>query len=265
MGRKAWLPTWLWVLLTSAVLVTTAQSALAASSADQARSVLTSMATYLERHKTIEFTFDSSIEVITPEIEKIQYTSSGHAFVERPDKIRVARRGGTGELDLYFDGNTATLYGPGIKTYAQIPNVHSIDQLVDLMEHRYGFAGPGADLLLSNVYQALTADVLTARYLGVGVVGGVICDHVAFRNKETDWQVWVQIGPNAIPRKYVITSKTLAAAPEYTVVVRDWKTGVKINPSTFVFKPPSDAKKGTVGDLSGLDEYPHQAASGTEQ
>jgi hypothetical protein len=249
-------------ILVVGTLAAAAPPARAADSGAEARSVLKSMATYLEHQKTIEFTFDSSIEVITPTIEKIQYTSSGQAFVDRPDKLRVQRRGGTGELDLYFDGKSATLYGPGIKTYARIPGLHSIDQLIDALERQYGFAGPGADLLLSNAYQALTANVQSARYLGVGVVGGVTCDHVAFRNKETDWQVWVQIGPQAIPRKYVIISKTLAAAPEYSVVIRDWKTGMTIKPASFAFKPPADAKRGTVGDLSGLDEYPHALPSG---
>lgn len=265
MAERVRTAAWLAVLLIGAVIIVTVPEARAADSAAQARSVLKSMATYLESQKAIEFTFDSSIEVITPEIEKIQYTSSGHAVVERPDKMRVWRKGGTGELDLYFDGETATLYGPTIKTYAQVDHVQSLDQLIDTLEHRYGFAGPGADLLLSNVYQALMANVESARYLGVGIIGGVTCDHVAFRNKETDWQLWVQIGPEAIPRKYVITSKTLAAAPEYSVIVRDWKTSMKIDPATFTFKPPSGAKRGTVSDLSGLDEYPHPPALGDQQ
>lgn len=247
------------------LLVAVSTVARAADSASEAHEVFKSMADYLVKQKTIEFTFDSSIEVITPEIQKIQYTSSGHAFVERPDRIRVTRLGGTGQLDLYFDGKTATLYGPGIKTYAQIVEAKSINQLIDALEHKYGFAGPGSDLLLSNVYDAMMKGVLDARYLGTGIIGGFKCDHVAFRNQDTDWQLWVEIGPDPIPRKFVITSKTVAAAPEYTVVVRNWKTGMKINPDTFAFTPPPEAKKGTMSDLAGLDEYPHGPKPGEQQ
>ncbi len=230
--------------------------------ADDARSVLKAMTDYLVSQKTIEYTFDSSIEVITPEIQKIQYTSSGHALLERPDKLRVSRLGGTGELDLFFNGNTATLYGPSIKTYSEAGSASSIDQLIDELEHKYGFAGPGADLLLTNAYDTLMANVTDAKYLGTGIIGGVTCDHVAFRTHDTDWQLWVQIGPEAIPRKFIITSKTIAAAPEYSVVVTDWKTDIKVDPSAFVFTPPPDAKKGTLADLASLDEFPHSAAPG---
>jgi hypothetical protein len=240
-------------------------AARAENTAADARSVLKAMADYLVSQKTIEYTFDSAIEVITPEIQKIQYTSSGHALLERPDKLHVSRLGGTGELNLFFDGKTATLYAPGDKTYAEAGSASSIDQLIDELEHKYGFAGPGADLLLSNAYDVLMANVTDARYLGTGIIGGVTCDHVAFRTQETDWQLWVQTGAEAIPRKFVITSKTVAAAPEYSVVVTGWKTGVKVDPSAFAFTPPPGAKKGTLADLARFDEFPHGAAPGEHQ
>ena len=108
-------------------------------------------------------------------------------------------------------------------------------------------------------------NVTDAKYLGTGIIGGVTCDHVAFRTHETDWQLWVQIGPEAIPRKFIITSKTVAAAPEYSVVVTGWKTGAKSDPSAFIFTPPPDVKKGALADFAGLDEFPHSAAQGKQQ
>ncbi len=260
--RRRWLGSLALVAVIVGMMFAPVPAARAENTADDARSVLKAMADYLISQKTIEYTFDSSIEVITPDIQKIQYTSSGHALLERPDKLRVSRLGGTGELDLFFNGQTATLYGPGIKTYAEAGSASSIDQLIDELEHKYGFAGPGADLLLSNAYDTLMANVTDAKYLGTGIIGGVTCDHVAFRTHDTDWQLWVQIGGEAIPRKFVITSKTIAAAPEYSVVVTDWKTGAQFDASAFVFTPPPEAKKGTLADLAGLDEFPHSAALG---
>ena len=54
------------------------------------------------------------------------------------------------------------------------------------------------------------------------MVDGVECDHLAFRNLETDWQIWIERGERPLPRKYVITSKTVATAPQYTLRLRDW-------------------------------------------
>ena len=46
------------------------------------------MSDYLGSQKTIELTFDSDIEVITPQLEKIQFASSGEVLLSRPDKMR---------------------------------------------------------------------------------------------------------------------------------------------------------------------------------
>lgn len=55
----------------------------------------------------------------------------------------------------------------------------------------------------------------------------------AFRNFDTDWQLWVEVGEKPIPRKLVITSKTLNSAPQYTLRVKSWKTGVEPAPDAF--------------------------------
>jgi len=34
------------------------------------------------------------------------------------------------------------------------------------------------------------------------------------------------VGEQPVPRKLVITSKTLNSAPQYTLRIKDWKTGV---------------------------------------
>jgi hypothetical protein len=59
---------------------------------------------------------------------------------------------------------------------------------------------------------------------GRGVVDGVQCEHLAFRNFDTDWQLWIETGDKPFPRKMVITSKTINSAPQYTVRIKSWKT-----------------------------------------
>ena len=73
--------------------------------------------------------------------------------------------------------------------------------------------------------------------IGKGVIDGVECDHLAFRNLETDWQIWIESGAKPIPRKYVITSKGIGEAPQYTLRIKDWKTEVAAD--AFAFKAGS--------------------------
>jgi hypothetical protein len=44
--------------------------------------------------KSIAATFDSDIEIITPDLQKIQFTSSKKIKLNRPDKLRIRRTGG---------------------------------------------------------------------------------------------------------------------------------------------------------------------------
>ena len=86
--------------------------------------------------------------------------------------------------------------------------------------------------------------MIDAKHIGRGAIGGVECEHLAFRDHDTDWQLWVEVGANPIPRKFVITSKAVAGAPQYTLVIRDWKTDAPADETAFAFKPPEGAKKG---------------------
>ncbi len=229
---------------------------------DEALTILKGMSDYVGSQETIELTFDSAIEIITPEIEKIQFTSSGSALVSRPNKIRAHRVGGFSEVELIFDGSTASVNGKSVNGYVQLEVEGTLDDLIHALRAGHGVALPGADLLLSNSYEVLIADVLEAKYLGRGVVAGVECEHLAFRNFDTDWQIWVAVGDRPAPRKMVITSKTINSAPQYSVTITGWKTGVEPAPDAFVFSPPEGAELLSPDGLIELDELPQEHVIG---
>jgi hypothetical protein len=223
---------------------------------DDAARILKAMSDYVGSQKTISATFDSDIEVITPELEKIQFTSSGQVQLSRPDKIRVRRTGGYTDVEMIYDGKTVTLSGNHTKAYVQQDMTGSTDQMIDQIQAKLGVAMPGTDLLLTNSYDILTTDVIVGHHIGQGVVGGVECEHLAFRNADTDWQIWVETGARPIPRKYVITSKAVAGAPQYTLRITDWKTDAAMAADAFAFKPEADAKKIAIEAMRDFDEVP---------
>jgi hypothetical protein len=45
-------------------------------------------------------------------------------------------------------------------------------------------------------------------------------------------------------------------APQYTLVIRDWKTDVPVDETAFAFKPAEGAKKVEPNELATLDELP---------
>ena len=123
---------------------------------DDAARILKAMTDYTSGQKSISATFDSDIEVITPDLQKLQFTSSGQIRLERPDKLRIKRTGGYTDVDLVFDGKTVSLDGNNAKAYVQADVAGTIDQLIDRLQSTAGGAMPGTDLLLSNAFDELT-------------------------------------------------------------------------------------------------------------
>jgi hypothetical protein len=218
--------------------------------------ILKRMTDHVGAQQNITAIVDTDIEVITSELQKIQFASSSTLRLSRPNKIRVARRGGYADVEMIFDGKVLTIYGKNINAYAQVPLEGTTDQLIERLHTDFDVGAPGADLLSSDAYALLTDDVVDAKYIGHGVIGGIDCDHIAVRDQETDWQMWIERGSNPIPRKYVITSKAVTGAPQYTLVVRDWKAGEALTAEALTFTPAPDAKKAEAKDLVNLDEVP---------
>lgn len=227
-----------------------------------AAKILKVMSDYVASQTTISMTYGSDIEVITPDLQKIQFNSSGELLLSRPDKIRATRTGGYADVQFVFDGNTFTAYDKDHNVFAQTDSAGSLDQLVQRLRNEFFVEAPGADLLSSRVYDELIVDVLDAKHIGQGVIDGIECEHLAFRNQDTDWQLWVEIGPRPIPRKYVITSKTVAGGPQYTLRIKDWKTDAQISSDTFAFKLPANATKVDFKELAEIDEVPAGRAMG---
>jgi hypothetical protein len=247
-------------LVLAAVLA--AGSSLAQAQARDARAVLKAMSDYVSSQKTIELTYDSDIEVITPQLEKIQFTNSGDGLLSRPNKLRAHRVGGYAEVEMFFDGKTVGILAKSLNGYAQFDAPGTVDQLIVALRAGHGIAFPGADLLMTNSYETLVAGVMEAKHIGRGVIDGRECEHLAFRNFDTDWQLWVEVGDKPIPRKLIVTSKTMNNAPQYTLRVKSWKTDVTIAADAFTFVPPATAQKLGPEQLIYLDELPPSAPRG---
>ena len=216
--------------------------------------ILKAMSDYVTSQKSLSVTYDSDIEVITPTLQKIQFTSSGQVQLSRPDKLRAVRTGGYTDVEIIFDGKMLTVNNKDGNAFAQVESSGTVDQLIDTLRDQHGIAAPGADLLFSQPFDVMMADVIEMAHVGQGVIDGVECEHLAFRNVDTDWQIWIETGARPIPRKYVITSKAVTGAPQYTLRIKEWKTEVPAD--AFAFNAPQGAKKVALGDLADTDELP---------
>jgi len=222
-------------------------------SSQNAKGLLKAMSDYLAAQPSISMSFDSVFEVVSDQKQKFQIATSGTVDMTRPDKIHTTRKSGFSDTEMMFDGKTVSILGKGENAYVQAEVPGTVDNLIDQLRDRFNRQLPGADLLGTNVYEQLMADVTDVKDLGSGVIGGQECDHLAFRAKDTDWQIWIAQGPAPYPCRYVITSKGVDQAPQFSMTIRDWKAGAAVQGS-YTFTPPAGAKKLDAKDLANLKE-----------
>jgi hypothetical protein len=236
------------------------------ASADEAdaKRLLKAMSDYLAAQQALSFEYDAILEVITEDQQKLALASSGTLILNRPDKILATRSSGFADVEMLFDGKTLTLLGKNLNIYAQQDVPGTVDNLVDeLRQHNRPL--PAADLLLMDPYETLMLDVVDVKDLGSGVIGGAECDHLAFRSKEVDWQIWIAQGERPYPCRFSITSKSMKGEPQYSIQIRDWKAGAEVTTTDFTFKNPTDAKKVDLKNLEGTEELPQHFKIGEAQ
>ena len=69
----------------------------------------------------------------------------------------------------------------------------------------------------------------------------------------------METGDRPVPRKLVITSKTVNSAPQYTVQIKEWRTGVTTKTADFEFAVPKGAEQLDPNALIKFDELPESA------
>jgi len=246
-----------WVTVV-AVIGMAATASISAGQADQAdaKGLLKAMSDYLGAQKVISFDYDVNLELVSKQQQKMALASSGTLTLNRPDKLHLTRTGGFSNVEMVFDGKTLTLLGKNTNLYTQVESPGTIDQLVDVLRDKYHRPVPAADLLMSDPYKELMPEVNDVKDLGSGVIHGVECDHLAFRTKDVDWQIWIAQGSRPYPCRYVITSKKVTGWPQYTLDTWGWKTGTDVGSDGFKLEIPAGTKKLAPDEVPELNDIP---------
>lgn len=232
----------------------------------EAKQLLKAMSDYQAAQTAISFDYNATLEVVTNDKQKLGLASSGAVTINRPDKIRATRAGGFVDAETLFDGKVLTLLGKNANKYTQVEIPGTIEHLIDELKDKYDRPLPAADLLLSNSYTELMQDVYDSKDLGSGVINGVECDFLAFRKDEVDFQIWIAQGDRPYPCKYVVASKLVADGPQYSVEVRNWKTGNEASGDDFAFQNSTNAEKIDLKELQdNISEMPSNFTKGGGQ
>ena len=125
---------------------------------------------------------------------------------------------------------------------------------MDLACERFGITMPLEDFIRSDPHKDLLQKVTSGADLGTVNVTGVPCEHLAFTQTNIDWQVWIENGPRAVPRKFVITYKDEPESPQFTAIFSDWDFTTNLPDFVFQFEPPPGASEIKVKEMRASNQ-----------
>jgi len=196
---------------------------------------------YLKAAPQLSFRADIAYDDLLPSGQKILLGASYDAAVRRPDRIYTKYTGDAGAKDFWFDGKRITLYDPNLGVYATEPAPGTIDAMQEYLITHLGFSPPLGDFMASDPYATLRKRVQYGFYVGTTDVQGVSCHHLAFVEQNIDWQIWIEDGVQWVPRKLVITYKTIPGAPQFSAVLSNWDLATRPPDALFTPGIPADA------------------------
>jgi hypothetical protein len=220
----------------------------------RADEILRAMSTYMAGQTRFSLVADSSTEFLLTDGRKIQMTATSRALIDRERGMNVVRQGAVGDVRLVFDGTTVFLANEQNAIHLSIPATGGIDNALDEVRTVLGAeVVGGVDLLYANPYDGLMLGAESGEYLGQAWVGGVLTDHLSYRTPDIDWQLWVEADDTPAPVKYVITSKWMTGAPQFTVQVSEFVSPAEVVAADFLFVPLPGSREITVEELPDIN------------
>jgi hypothetical protein len=204
---------------------------------------LNEMGAYLRALKTFTVNADVTVEEVLDSGQKVDNALAIEIAARRPDKVRVYTTSAERSRKIYYDGKTVTIFGEKLGYYGAFPAPATIGETVELAASKYGLEFPLADLFLVGTDKFDTKAITEAIYVGPQLVGGVLCDQLAFRQPGVDWQVCIERGKAPLPRKLVVTGTDGDPAQPVRRSVLTWKAGSAPDAAAFTFVPPKGATR----------------------
>jgi hypothetical protein len=220
----------------------------------QAAHILKQMSDYLAGLKQFSFQADNTEDALLTSGQRIQYGKSVTVYVRRPNRIRADSVGdNNNDGQLFYDGKAITLMDRHKNSYTSIAAPPEINAALDYAIQTFNLRAPLADLIYSKGYEYLTDEVISGHYEGLHKVQGILCHHLAFRQQDVDWQIWIENNQTPLPRKLIITDNK-AHGLQFTARLSKWNTSAPLEDSLFTFAAPAKAER--IGILPAVAPAP---------
>jgi hypothetical protein len=214
----------------------------------QAVQLLQQMSEYLAGLQSFSVHVETTRDIVLQSGQTLSSDMAYDVMVQRPDHLRINMASAARNAQVFYDGKTFTVFTPTKNYYAAAPAPSTIEETLRAARQR-GLSMPLADLLSATAVRQLRSKVTVGKFVGTSMVNGVATNHLAFRQKGVDWQVWIEDSQTPLPVRVVIVDTRAGGLPRSVATLSNWNTSPMFDEATFTFVPPQGAQKISFGQL----------------
>jgi hypothetical protein len=201
------------------------------------------MSDHLARAQSLALEAEEVYDEVPEHSPRQQLSNVRHVALRRPNRLAGDAAGDAVNRSFWYDGKTFAALDKEQNVWASGEVPATVDEALDWVYERTGTVVPLRDFVYADSYTRLMQDVQRGMYLGIHEAAGVPCHHLSFEQATIDWQLWIDAGPEPLPRKLVITYKTEDEVPQYTVTMRKWNLKATLPDALFTFEPAEGARR----------------------
>ncbi len=227
-----------------AIALREAKQATRKQATDEALAILKRSSDFLNDQKSLRFDAVLGFDAVQPWGQKLEFGGSRRVTLRRPDRLRVevqARDGG--EQTLLFDGQHFVVDIPAENAFALVERPGTFDEALDYLIEELGTPAPLADFIQSDFYAEAVPLIRSGILIGDSTIGGLLCEHIAFRGEKADLQLWIEKGERPLPFRIVITYKNEPGNPQFWALFLNWDLDPEISDDLFTFTPSEGAER----------------------
>jgi hypothetical protein len=210
-----------------------------------ARSLVKEVAAKLTESKTIRLTAKHELD---PRLGVGSKLEKGPLSVTmaRPNRFYAIQKAGTETREIAYDGKTLSLMQPMLKQHAlESVRASSIEGFADVMDDRFGFRPPIAELLASDFESTIFRHVTSASVMDGGSIWFTRCDRLHMEQPGMTLDLWVGT-KDRLPRRMLLTFTDEPGNPTWDIHLKKWELGATVDETLFSKRPSADSIKVTM-------------------
>lgn len=215
------------------------EPATAAERLARGRELVLQMSARLAATTDLTVTTTETRDVVRMSGAKEATTGTGTYTVRRPNRFHARTTGGR-DLEAWYNGKVLTIAAHHDKVFAQAPMPDTINRTLDALAERYDMPLPLGDLFYGPAEKALLSDTTAGGYAGRANVGQTPCFHLAFQDVGVDFELWIPVEGEPLPKRFKVVQKQRTGQPVIDVTFTAWNLAPQLSDATFAPAVPPD-------------------------